>query len=286
MPIAPEPDRGPTFDQTPSDNYGGPPEQDHWGRNAPSSMPAPGQAAEPRRFGTGALIATGAASLVVGVVATSLAFTLVGALGSSDDAADNLASSPTSETLEDNLDDQFSGGGAQDDGQDGGMSDDVIGVGDGFTVTTWDGIEVDTYVHEFSVDEACKYGQPRWEPEKAAESRIVQLTIDVENLGDDRYFTDQLTALSDEGYTQPVESAYMYCNEPDDGANRWGGRDRIEPGEKKLLYGAFEVQPDADQLVLVSTGNGKILLDIPGTSGADDDSGEADGSPDPNTTAG
>lgn len=262
MPIAPGPDRGPEYDHTPSDNHGGAPEQDQWGRSVPSSMPAP--AAEPRRFGAGALIATGAASLVVGVVATSLAFTLVGSLGSSDDDADNLASSQTTEPLEDNLEDPV----AEEEDQDAGMSDDVIGVGDGFTVTTWDGIEVDTYVHEFSVDEACKYGQPRWEPEKAQESRIVQLTIDVENLGDDRYFTDQLTALSDEGYTQPVESAYMYCNEPDDGANRWGGRDRIEPGEKKLLYGAFEVQPDADKLVLVSTGNGKVLLDIPeqGTS--------------------
>ncbi|WP_139312085.1 hypothetical protein [Corynebacterium sp. CNJ-954] len=219
---------------------------------------------------------TGISSLVVGVLATSLAFTLIGSGdgggGDTDVVSQGSSTIPTGVLDEPVVEDD------EDESQ-----DDVIGVGDGFTVTTWDGIEIETYVHDFSVDESCKYGQPVYEPQKAPDSRIVQLAIDVSNHGNDSYLLDSLTALSAEGYTQPVDTAFMYCEEPNDGANRWIGSERIEKSEKKLLYGAFEVQPDAAQLVLVTTGNGKVLIDIPEHSTASDADG---GSPEPTTSAG
>ena len=220
---------------------------------------------------------TGISSLLVGVLATSLAFTLIGS-GDGGGGDTDVASQGSSTIPTGVLDEPV----AEDDEDE--SQDDVIGVGDGFTVTTWDGIEIETYVHDFSVDQSCKYGgvDSRF-AEKAPDSRIVQLTIDVSNHGNDSYLLDSLTALSAEGYTQPVEHGYRYCEEPNDGANRWIGSERIEKGEKKLVYGAFEVQPDAAQLVLVTTGNGKVLIDIPEHSiGADADGG----SPEPTTSAG
>lgn len=217
---------------------------------------------------------TGISSLVVGVLATSLVFTLIRP-GDGDDT--DLASQDSPAIPTGALDEPVAGG------EETEAQDDIIGIGDGFTVTTWDGLEIETYVHDFSVDESCKYGQPVYEPQKAPDSRIVQLAIDVSNHGNDSYLLDSLTALSAEGYTQPVDTAFMYCEEPNDGANRWIGSERIEKGEKKLLYGAFEVQPDAAQLVLVSTGNGKVLIDIPEVSAASE---AGHGSPEPTTSAG
>lgn len=266
MPVAHNPDH-------PSDpGSGSTPDQQSWGRTvAPSPSP------QGRRFTGAHLAAAGVSSLLVGVLATSLAFTLI---GSDDDGGEDadMASQDSPAIPAGALDEPVA------EAEETEVQDDVIGVGDGFTVTTWDGLEIETYVHDFSVDNACKYGgvNPRI-AEKAPDSRIVQLTIDVANHGDDTYSMDKLTALSGEGYTQPVESATRFCNEPDDGANRWPGFGHIDQGEKKLLYGAFEVQPDAAELVLVSTGNGKVLIDIPDVSAA---SGGGDGSPEPTTSAG
>lgn len=265
MPVAHNPDH-------PSDPaVGSTPDQEGWGRAVPSSPSQRG-----RRFTGAHLAAAGVSSLMVGVLVTSLAFTLT---GSGDDGVEDadMASQDSPAVPAGALDAPVA------EADETAVQDDVIGVGDGFTVTTWDGIEIETYVHDFSVDESCTYGYPVWEPEKAQDSRIVQLTIDVTNHGGDSYLLDSLTALSGNGYTQPIESAFMYCDEPDDGANRWVGSERIEKGEKKLLYGAFEVQPDATQLVLVSTGNGKVLIDIPDVSAASD---AGDRSPEPTTSAG
>lgn len=267
MPVAHTPDH-------PSDPAaGGAPDQEGWGRTA-----APSPSPRGRRFTGAHLLATGVSSLMVGVLATSLAFTLIGS-GDDGGEGESMASQDSPAIPAGALDEPV----AEEDETEVQDQDDVIGVGDGFTVTTWDGAEIETYVHDFSVEESCKYGYPDWEPEKKPDSRIVQLTIDVTNHGGDSYVLDSLTALSGEGYTQPIESAFMYCNEPDDGANRWVGSEPIEKGEKKLLYGAFEVQPDAAQLVLVSTGNGKVLIDIPEVSAT---SGSGDGSPEPTTSAG
>lgn len=268
MPIAQNPDH-------PSDPAaGGAPDQEGWGRTA-----APSPSPRGRRFTGAHLVATGVSSLMVGVLAASLAFTLIGS-GDDGGEGESMASQDSPAIPAGALDEPV----AEEDETEVQDQDDVIGVGDGFTVTTWDGLEIETYVHDFSVDDACKYGgvNPRI-AEKAPDSRIVQLTIDVVNHGDDTYSMDKLTALSGDGYTQPVESATRFCNEPDDGANRWPGFGHIEKGEKKLLYGAFEVQPEAAQLVLVSTGNGKVLIDIPEVSAT---SGSGDGSPEPTTSAG
>ncbi|WP_420099177.1 hypothetical protein [Corynebacterium sp.] len=248
------------------------PEQETWGRAAP--VPSSPQR---RRFSGVHMAATGAASLLVGVLATTLVFTLT-SFGTDNENGSVASSSDDNEVPASGYEAPV----AEDDEAD--SEDDVISVGDGFTVTTWDGIEIETYLHGFSVDESCKYGgvDSRF-AEKAPDSRIVQLTIDVSNHGNDSYLLDSLTALTGEGYTQPVEHGYRYCEEPNDGANRWIGSERIEKGEKKLLYGAFEVQPDAAQLVLVTTGNGKVLIDIPEHSTASDADG---GSPEPTTSAG
>ena len=153
---------------------------------------------------------------------------------------------------------------ADDDETESTPGNDVIGVGEGYTVTTYDGDEIEVFVHDFcSCDQACKYGQSLSQPEKSDDTRIVQLTIDVANHGADSYYMDDLETLTAEGYSQPVESAYLWCDYSDDGANRWGGGFRIENGDKKLFYGAFEVQPDATQLVLSSASNGKMVMDIP-----------------------
>lgn len=229
------------------------------------------------------LAAAGVSSLLVGVLATTLAFTVVGN-GNGNDSESGSGSAAASTPQE-----PFDAGGAvedsvvDDDDSEMASRDDTIDVGEGFTVTTWDGVEIDTFVHDFSVDEACKYGQPRWEPEKAPDSRIVQLTVDVANQGDDSYLIDSLEALSSQGYTQPVEHAFMYCNDPDDGANSWNGSELIAAGEKKLLYTAIQVQPDAAQLVLTTSSNGRMLMDIPEASAGSGTS--EDGAPQPSPAA-
>jgi hypothetical protein len=254
---------------------GGEPVQEGWGRPAPE--PSPGPVTGGRRFSGVHLAVTGVSALLVGVLATTLTFTFLGSGDDGDDGVDAGSAQAASDSPSGGFDAPV----AEEDADSG---DDVIGVGDGFTVTTWDGIEVETNIQDYSVDESCKYGMvdPRF-AEKAPDSRIVQLTIDVTNHGDDRYGMDTLTALSADGYTQPVETATRYCEEPDDGANRWPGFGHIDKGEKKLLYGAFEVQPDAAQLVLATTGNGRVLMDIPERSSGADADGVA---PEPTTSAG
>lgn len=93
---------------------------------------------------------------------------------------------------------------------------------------------------------------------------------------------DSLETLTAEGYSQPVESAYMWCSYADDGANRWSGTEIIEKGDKRLYYGAFQIQPDATQLVLSSASNGKMVMDIPARGEGSD---RSDGSPDPTPAA-
>ena len=257
---------------------GGEPAQDGWGRPAPA--PSPGPVTGGRRFSGVHLAVTGVSALLVGVLATTLTFTFLGS-GDDGDGGDDGVDVGSAQAASDSASGGFDAPVAEEDADSG---DDVIGVGDGFTVTTWDGIEVETNIQDYSVDESCKYGMvdPRF-AEKAPDSRIVQLTIDVTNHGDDSYVVDSLSALTGEGYTQPVEQGFMYCEDPDDGANRWIGSERIDKGEKKLLYGAFEVQPDAAQLVLATTGNGRVLMGIPERSSGADVDGAA---PEPTTSAG
>lgn len=284
MPVSSGPTTGPDPEQSPSPQ--------EWGRSAELGPPTPSDTAPStpessrrRRFSGAHLAVTGVASLLVGVLATTLVFTVADTDGddgsvaaASSDGSDDSDDSGGSGSLADALEEPVA-----DDSDDLDFGDDTIGVGDGFTVTTWDGIEIETYVHDFSVDEACTYGQPGFEPQKEPDTRIVQLTMDVNNLGTDTYFIDRLMALSADGYTQPAESAFMYCNEPNDGANRWSGSGSIDGAEKKLLYGAFEVQPDATQLVLATSGNGRMLIDIPAPSSA---SGDGAGAPQPTPAAG
>jgi hypothetical protein len=272
MPIAHDPDSGDRPVSSAASAPGSEAAQEGWGR------PAPEPATGGHRFSGVHLAVTGVSALLVGVLATTLTFTFLGSGDEGDDGADAGSAQAASDSPSGGFDAPV----AEDDDAD--SSDDVIGVGDGFTVTTWDGIEVETNIQDYSVDESCKYGMrdPRF-AEKAPDSRIVQLTIDVTNRGDDRYGMDTLTALSADGYTQPVETATRYCEEPDDGANSWPGFGHISKGEKKLLYGAFEVQPDAAQLVLATTGNGRVLMDIPERSSGADTDGAA---PEPTTSAG
>jgi len=54
----------------------------------------------------------------------------------------------------------------------------------------------------------------------------------------------------------------------------------VDPGEKKKLYGAFEVQGAATKLVLVSDSDGRLHLDIPSASTG------GDGAPEPTASAG
>lgn len=82
---------------------------------------------------------TGISSLVVGVLATSLAFTLIGSGGGGGGDTD-VASQGSSKIPTGVLDEPV----VEDDEDE--SQDDVIGVGDGFTVTTWDGIEIETYL--------------------------------------------------------------------------------------------------------------------------------------------
>lgn len=232
-----------------------------------------------RRFTGVHLAATGAASLLVGVLTTTLVFAIIGQNNDGDNKRTNSAPQvpgfPDSDR-EDPVADE-----------DNSPITSTLDVGEGFTVTTWDGTEIEVYVHDFSVDQSCKYGQSDYEPEKAADARIVQLTVDVENVGGDSYYVDDLEALTSEGYSQPVEYAYEWCNVPDDGANDWGTSSEIRNGQKKLLYGAFEVRPDATQLVLASTDESKMVMDIPERgSSSESDTDSEDGSPDPTTNAG
>lgn len=267
MPIAPTPDSGSHHDR-PADHST---DQEHWGRTG-QQIPSPQH--QGRRFSGVHLAVTGVSSLLVGVLATTLTFTLI---GDSDDGEDARAAAQDAPRIPaGGFDDSLP---VEDDEPESG--DDTIGVGEGFTVTTGGGAEVVTYVEDFSVDESCKYGRSDSRlAEKSPGSRIVQLTVDVTNKGADGYSMDRLSALSSRGYTQPVETSYV-CEEPNDGANRWPGFGSVDAGEKKLLYGAFEVQSDATQLVLDTASNGRVLIDIPEQS-----AGAGEGSPEPTTTAG
>lgn len=74
--------------------------------------------------------------------------------------------------------------------------------------------------------------------------------------------------VSAEGYTQPVEAAFRWCEDPTDGAGAMWQNSYVESGDRKVLYAAYEVQPDATQLVLISDSSGKIALDIPAATAA------------------
>ena len=217
------------------------------------------------------------ASLVVGADVTALGFT---AFGGDDDT--KTTSGRTSSPEAEEEPDVPSAPVSDDEETEEDQGDDVIGVGDGFSLTTYDGDEIEVFVHDFSLDQACKYGQSLSPPEKSPDTRIVQLTIDVANHGDDSYYMDGLETLTAEGYSQPVEGAYLWCDYSDDGANRWSGAEIIEKGDKRLFYGAFEVQPDAAQLVLSTASNGKMLMDIPASGG---DSGSDGEGPNPTSSA-
>lgn len=228
-----------------------------------------------RRFSGVHLAITGVSSLLVGVLATTLAFTAFGSDSDGDaSAAPAVPNEPVDRASSPDDDEQDEGSGPQ---------DETIRVGEGYIVSTSDGTEVDVTVHEFSVDEGCRYGQDARFAEKTEDSRIVQLTIDVENLGGETYFIDELESLSAEGYTQPVETAHRWCDEPDDGASSWWSSSLIDNGQKRLLYGAFEVQPDAEQLVLAGANESRMLMDIPAP---EEGSEEGAGAPEPTGAAG
>ena len=270
VPIAPGPSSGPTPENH-NESTGAETSPDNWW-SADENTPAPVAVKPKKRFSAAQLALTGVASLAVGVLVTTLGFTI---LGGEDDTNTSSGQAQSRDVEEEP--DVPNAPVADDDETESTPGNDVIGVGEGYTVTTHDGTEIEVFVHDFSVDRACKYGHPISQPEKSPDTRIVQLTIDVANLGDDSYFMDSLETLTAEGYSQPVESAYMWCSYADDGANRWSGTEIIEKGDKRLYYGAFQIQPDATQLVLSSASNGKMVMDIPARGEGSD---RSDGSPD------
>ncbi|MGO1755334.1 MAG: hypothetical protein ACTHZ6_13420 [Brevibacterium aurantiacum] len=275
MPIAPGPSSGPSPENL-NESTGAETSPDYWW-SAEEGASESAATTSKKRFSVAQLALTGLASLAVGAIVTSIGFTV---FGGDDDT--KTASRRTSSRETEEEPDVPSAPVSDDEETEEDQGDDVIGVGDGFSLTTYDGTEIEVFVHDFSVDQACKYGQPQYQPEKAADSRIVQLTIDVANHGDDSYFMDNLETLTTEGYSQPVEAAYHWCEYSDDGANRWTGAEIIEKGDKRLFYGAFEVQSDAAQLVLSTASNGKILMDIPARGG---DSGSDGEGPNPTSSA-
>ena len=275
MPIAPGPSSGPTPENH-NESTGAETSPDNWW-SADENTPAPVAVKPKKRFSAAQLALTGVASLVVGALVTTLGFTI---LGGEDDTNTSSGQAQSRDVEEEP--DVPNAPVTDDDETESTPGNDVIGVGEGYTVTTHDGTEIEVFVHDFSVDEACKYGQSPYQPEKSPDARIVQLTIDVANHGDDSYYMEGLETLTAEGYSQPVESAYRWCEDADDGANEWIGSSIIEKGDKRLFYGAFEVQPDAAQLVLSTASNGKVVMDIPARGEGSD---RSDGSPDPTPAA-
>ncbi|HIW91561.1 MAG TPA: hypothetical protein H9870_07870 [Candidatus Corynebacterium avicola] len=275
MPIAPGPSSGPSPENL-NESTGAETSPDNWW-SAEEGASESAATKSKKRFSATQLALTGVASLVVGAVVTALGFT---AFDGDDDT--KTASGRTSSREADEEPDVPSAPVSDDEETEEDQGDVVIGVGEGFSLTTYDGDEIEVFVHDFSVDQACKYGQSLSQPEKSPDTRIVQLTIDVANHGDDSYYMDGLETLTTEGYSQPVEGAYLWCDYSDDGANRWSGAEIIEKGDKRLFYGAFEVQPDAAQLVLSTASNGKMLMDIPARGG---DSGSDGDGPNPTSSA-
>lgn len=205
----------------------------------------------PRFSGLQVALSAGA-GLVIGALVTALGFIV---LGGDDREANNAA--PASSADVPHVPSSGGGSSASED-----RSSESIKIGDGYTATTMTGAKAEVTVTDFSVDQPCKYGQSSY-ARKGPDTRIVQLTLDVKSLGGGNYGVDDPETVSAAGYTQPVEEAMRWCEDPTDGAGAWWQNSYVDSGDRKILYAAYEIQPDATQLVLVSDRSGKITLEIP-----------------------
>lgn len=218
---------------------------------APRNGGASRAKAQPRFSGLQVALSAGA-GLVIGALVTSLGFIII---GGDDKEANNAARASSTDVP--HIPSSGGGSSASED-----RSSESIKIGDGYTATTMTGAKAEVTVTDFSVDQPCKYGQSSY-ARKGSDTRIVQLTLDVKSLGGGNYGVDDPETVSAAGYTQPVEEAMRWCEDPTDGAGAWWQNSYVDSGDRKILYAAYEIQPDATQLVLVSDRSGKITLDIP-----------------------